>query len=112
MQKTPWVLAITVPAHGAKVTTNFLTEHKVTMLPFPPNSPDLTVLDYYVWGALDQYLDKEAPNGFDNVTALKGAIVRAVAALDPEKIKKALWSVRVRARKCVQQGGGVFEHLL
>jgi hypothetical protein len=34
------------PAHQAKLTTNFLNEHKVTLLPFPPNSPDLTVLDY------------------------------------------------------------------
>jgi hypothetical protein len=35
-----------------------------------------------------------------------------VARLDPEMIKKAVWSVRARARKCIQQDGGVFEHLL
>ena len=82
------------------------------MLPFPPNSPDLTVLDYYVWSAIDQQLDKEAPDGFENVTVLNGAIVRAVASLDKETIQKAVRSVRARARKCIQQDGDVFEHLL
>jgi len=45
------------PAHTARNTMEYLEKEKIDFIEpdmWPPNSPDLNLVDYTVWGALQQ----------------------------------------------------------
>ena len=55
---------------------------------WPPRSPDLTILDFYLWERLKQLVYKEdLPN---NVQVLKNRIRDAVASLTLEEIRNVI----------------------
>ena len=76
----------------------------------PPNSPDLSPLDYYAWDAVDQKVQSLGPK---NLPELKKCIVQAWGELNLDHLKKACttgWVKRLKA--CVINEGGRFEYAL
>lgn len=74
---------------------------------WPPRSPDLTILDFYLWGRLKQlvYMDN-VPN---NVEVLKNRIRDAVASLTLEEIRNSYKELRLRVELCAERGGDLIE---
>uniref|UniRef100_A0A914DSQ5 Uncharacterized protein n=1 Tax=Acrobeloides nanus TaxID=290746 RepID=A0A914DSQ5_9BILA len=73
---------------------------------WPPRSPDLTPLDFWVWSHLKQQIFTQdfRPRTIDE---LKDAIRRAVAELneDEEVRVRVFGEFRRRLEKCVRRGG-------
>lgn len=77
---------------------------------WPPRSPDLTPLDYYVWGHLKQNVYRTPVL---NVEELRNRILTACEILRDElNLKATVREFRKRLRKCIRVNGGHFEHLL
>lgn len=78
---------------------------------WPPRSPDLTVLDYYLWGHMKQIVYSEEVNTREE---LRQRIVEASNQIrnDGETIRKAVRHLLVRCRKCIEVGGGHIENLI
>ena len=78
---------------------------------WPPRSPDLTPLDFCLWGWLKDEVYKEKANTREEL------IVRIMnnAALIKERqddLRRATHGVVKRIRKCIAVGGGIFENKL
>ncbi|XP_070531446.1 histone-lysine N-methyltransferase SETMAR-like [Cardiocondyla obscurior] len=76
---------------------------------WPPRSPDLTPLDYFLWGHIKNLVEPQR-NG--TVNEVREAIVAAFATITPHMVYQATQDVVRRARLCVQQRGGHFEQFL
>lgn len=78
---------------------------------WPPRSPDLNPLDFYLWGHLKS-LVYSSP-----VPDLESLRNRIVASCEDIRNTPGVWdrvrrSMRHRCEVCIQAGGGHFEHLL
>ena len=78
---------------------------------WPPNSPDLNPLDFYVWGAMLDKYENHNPKP-KNTTELKATLQDIWNELPQEQIELAILSVRKRLTACVNAAGSHFEHLL
>jgi len=78
---------------------------------WPPNSPDLSPLDYHVWGAmLERYKPfQPKPNTIDK---LKKVLQTIWDDLPQNSINKNILSFVKRLRACVKAWGEHFEHVL
>jgi len=76
---------------------------------WPPRSPDLTPLDFFLWGHIKEYVYQTPVNDREE---LHMRIMEAFATVTPEMIRNAGRSLIRRARLCIQLGGGHFEHML
>lgn len=75
---------------------------------FPPRSPDLTVLDYYLWGRIKDIVYTRRPTTREDMME---RIRTAMASLEPAEIRRAVDCFRGRIRLCAQQNGAHLEHL-
>lgn len=100
------------PSHGSASTTTWLKKQGVTVLALPPNSPDLNVLDYAIWGILDGMLDAMHPNGTKTEAQLRGAIVKACSMISHDTLVASVRQLRKRCALCIAADGGAFEHWL
>ena len=80
---------------------------------WPPNSPDLNHLDYYVWGDVGGLSVPQAPSKTKVNHELEEALQVIWDGLPQKPIDKAVKfkSFSKRLTKCVKAGGGHFEHL-
>ena len=78
---------------------------------WPPNSPDLNPLDYYVWGAMLHKCQQFVPKP-RTVAELRAMLEVIWNDLPHESIQKAILAFRKRLQACCQSEGGHFEHLL
>jgi len=78
---------------------------------WPPRSPDLTPLDYYLWGHMKTLVYEIK---VDSRAALCHSIFAAAEHIrnHPANIASATQSLLMRAEKCIATGGGHFEQLL
>lgn len=80
---------------------------------WPPRSPDLTVLDFALWGIIKQdvYKDRDPP---ENIHELQQRIIDAFERLKnkPQVLKSMHRETIRRCRKCLQVNGDHFEQLL
>jgi len=76
---------------------------------WPARSPDLTPLDFFLWGVIKDIVYRQKPTTRED---MKGRICEAIRSLDPAQIRRATRSVRKRAQKCVKAQGQHFEHKL
>ena len=75
---------------------------------WPPRSPDLTPLDFFLWGYLKSVVYAKHPKSLDE---LKQQIATACADLNQNRsiLDKALVAVKKRLERCVEHGGGHVE---
>lgn len=79
--------------------------------PWPPRSPDLNSLDYFLWGHLKTlvYLTP-----IQNEQELRNRIIDSCRTIQntPGIFQRVRESMRRRLDACIQAGGGHFQHLL
>lgn len=103
------------PPHYSAQVTNYLNQRYPNKwigrngpIPWPPRSPDLAILDFFLWGTLkNQVYIRE----YDTVEQLREAVEDAISRLDRRKIKKAVNSIVKRCTLCINQNGNLFEYL-
>ncbi|KAJ8934422.1 hypothetical protein NQ318_015450 [Aromia moschata] len=74
---------------------------------WPPRSPDLTILDFYLWGRLKQIVYREPLENDEE--QLKTRIQNAVKSLSIEEIRNSFNEFRARIEICAVKGGTLFE---
>lgn len=77
-------------------------------VPWPARSPDLTCMDYYLWGRIKDIVYQTAPTSKEN---MKDRIRGACEQISREELIHALENFPKRIEKCMEVGGGHFEHL-
>ena len=103
------------PPHRRRVVTERLAElfgDRVIALnrpvEWPPRSPDLTPLDFFLWGHLKSKVHTTPPRDLDDLQQRVTAEV-AVVRQDAAMIRRAVYDMRRRAEVCVQRDGGHVE---
>lgn len=106
------------PAHNAQVVRRFLEEnfgdHLITTngpIRWPPRSPDLSVLDFFLWGYLK---NKIYTVQFQTIEELRAAVEREFRVLqaNPLTILNSLRRIRKMCEMCVRHHGDQFEQFL
>lgn len=106
------------PSHKAEETQNFIRDNvpdfiEVDISPqrnngmWPPNSPDLNVLDYTIWSILKADACSKPHQSID---ALKKSLVAAWNRIPQEVIDRAVDAFPKKLQKCIAAGGGHFEN--
>ena len=97
------------PAHTSHLVQNWLSDN-VDMLWWkefwPPNSPDLNPLDFYVWGVVERVTNKSR---HPNVASLRAAIEAAFTDMDCDALKRTCARFRPRMEAVIQASGGYIE---
>lgn len=97
------------PSHTAGTTQEWLAENfhdHVTPNIWPPSSPDLNPLDYYVWGVVERETNKHAHNTKDS---LKAAIGDVMANINKDHLINACSRFRSRIEAVIEAEGGFIE---
>lgn len=76
---------------------------------FPPRSPDLTVLDFFIWGYVKSRIFFRSPQTPEQMEL---AITEAFAEITPEMLSNARKNFMRRVALCLEGDGRHFEHLL
>ena len=76
---------------------------------WPARSPDLTPLDFFLWGYLKS---KVYANDPQDPKALKSAIKKEVRLISKETCQNVIREVQKRADLCLSRKGGLLEHVL
>lgn len=104
------------PAHYAARVRAYLNETfpnrwigRRGHIEWPARSPDLTPLDFFLWGYLKSKVYVNRP---DNLDTLKERIRREVRAITPEIIRNVQGEFIDRLGYCQVQNGAHFEHLI
>jgi transposase len=96
------------PAHRAKTTVKWLTRLVKIILNWPPNSPDLSVIEN-VWGILKHRVAARRPQ---NVAELTRYVLEEWENLDQRIINDLIESMNQRFDWCIQENGKSIGHLL
>ena len=97
------------PAHTSHLVQNWLSDNVDMFWSkefWPPNSPDLNPLDYYVWSVVERASNKSR---HPNEASLKAAITEAFQEMDKEQMKRACSRFRPRMEAIIAAGGGYIE---
>ena len=106
------------PAHYSRLVREYLHASfpnrwlgRLGPVAWPPRSPDLTPLDYYIWGHMKTLVYETK---VDSRAALRDRIFAVAEQIrnHPDRIASAIQSLLIRAEKCLANGGGHFEQLL
>lgn len=80
---------------------------RFSQYPWPARSPDLTPLDFFLWGHLKNEVYKRRP--FINIQDLEHKIRICCLAISPSTIRKALQEFSRRTIKCIEREGRLVE---
>lgn len=102
------------PAHSTLIIREWLNEHfgerwigKYGSLEWSPRSPDLSIMDFFVWGRIKQIVySQQLPNDID---ILKNCIRDAINSITIEEVRAAFTAFRKRIEKCADKGGALIE---
>lgn len=104
------------PPHFARTVRNYLNEvfpnrwiGRRGAIEWPARSPDLTPLDYFLWGYLKSKVYFNRPN---NIADLKVRITEEINKITPEVIQNVVREFQYRLGYCQEVNGGHFEHLI
>jgi len=104
------------PPHYALPVRNWLNERfpdrwigRRGAIEWPPRSPDLTPLDFFLWGHLKTVVYKNQP---ENILDLKCKIVEACQQITREMFENVREAFEQRLYHCLTNNGAHFEHLL
>jgi len=111
-----WFMQDGAPPHYANIVRNFLNQRfpgrwigRRGPVEWPPRSPDLNPLDYFLWGYLKSEVYRNRPRTID---ALRENIIAACGQITPVMLQNVLESWPQRLRHCITAGGMQFEHLI
>ncbi|PSN49176.1 hypothetical protein C0J52_10906 [Blattella germanica] len=75
---------------------------------FPPRSPDLTHMDFYLWGTMKDEVYRRKPRTLEE---LRQEITAACAAISIETLTNVVAATAHRSVICLDANGQHFEHL-
>lgn len=76
---------------------------------WPARSPDLTPLDYYLWGMLK---NKVYVNNPQTISELKFTILNEIALINGNELKNVFENLKTRLDLCIEEDGGHFQQLI
>lgn len=76
---------------------------------WPPRSPDLTPLDFFLWGHLKSVVFKTQP---DSIEQLQQRIVQECRAISPETLENVRKQFEYRLYLCLEKNGTHFEQFI
>jgi hypothetical protein len=76
---------------------------------WPPRSPDLTPLDFFLWGHLKSVVNEPPP---ENLAVLRTRILNECQKITPQQLRNVRRSFEARLYYCQEVGGSQFEHLI
>lgn len=106
------------PAHFSRVAREILNERypnrwigRGSPIPWPARSPDLTPLDFFLWGHMKNLVYATPVESEQDLVA---RIVAAAGEItdNPQIFEGVRQSLERRCRLCINQNGSHFEHLL
>jgi len=106
------------PAHNIVAVTQYLNERfdfwigRFGPFRWPPNSPDLTVLDTFLWGFLKDKLNDERQLTVNRIREKITTEIEILNGRNQGIILAAIEKQKRIYRKCIQENGGHVEHLL
>lgn len=89
------------PAHSAKTTGKWFTDHGITVLNWPANSPDLNPIEN-LWDIVKRKLSDTRPNTLDE---LKAAFEASLASITPQQCHRLIASVPHRIEAVISAKG-------
>ena len=102
--------------HTSNIAIEWLQKHfcgrvvsRKTEHPWPAHSPDLTPLDFYLWGYLKSRVYQGSPKTLQD---LKTAIGREIRRIPHETRVRVMAEVKHRADLCQSRNGRHLEHVL
>jgi len=111
-----WFMQDGAPPHYATIVRNFLDERypdhwigRRGPVEWPPRSPDLNPLDYFLWGFLKSEVYRNRPRNINDLTT---NIRAACQLITPEMIQNVQGSWQMRLRHCIAAEGRQFEDLI
>ena len=106
----PWVWQQDLaPAHKSKETQAWLQKEWYDFVAFsywPPSSPDLNQLDYFVWSYIENIINMTSRN---TRASLITVICRVFAELPPAFVEKACSQVWIHIEAAIEAEGGYIE---
>lgn len=106
------------PPHTARVVTQYLDEifpgrwiGRGGPILWPPRSPDLTPMDYSLWGWFKSDVYRQKPLTRDDLIA-RIFIAATRIRERQDSLHNITRNLRERVVKCVNVQGGIFEHLM
>lgn len=109
-----WIQQDGAPAHNANMVKNYLNDQFESKwigtngpVKWPPRSPDLTPLDFFLWGHIK---DVAYTNQSTSLIDLKNRITEACNNITQDILKSTTISIMNRYQKCVARHGGHFEN--
>lgn len=105
------------PAHYSLEVRQFLSENFDVwigrgvggFLPWPARSPDLTPLDFFLWGYVDGKLYEIGPNC---IQELKEHVQNILNDISTATLERVMEQLLVRMRTCIRVNGKHFEHFI
>lgn len=114
-----WFQQDNCPAHTARIVRQYLHQtfpnRIITSggtIAWPPRSPDLAPLDFFLWGYIHQQIhtyDHQRPNNLDE---LRQKLIDSANSVTPEMLSNVRNEFYYRICHCQELRGGIFEHLL
>ena len=101
-----------VPAHCAHATVEYLlqaTPEFISSDLWPPNSPDLKLVDYKIWGCVQERMYQKP---ICDVDQLKQHLVKVWSDVQQTVVNVAIGEWRKRLRACVRAKGHHFDALI
>ena len=104
------------PPHYAAIVRDFLDQEYVNRwiggggpITWPPRSPNLTKLDFFLWGYVKELVYHEPPTTMEN---MQDRIRVAFQLVNNQMLTKVEDSFVKRLRSCIHQNGQHIEHVL
>lgn len=111
-----WMQHDGAPAHSARQVQLFLDQHFANRwigrggpVSWPARSPDLTKIDYFLWGFVKSEVYRTPPTTPED---MRNRITLAFQKITPQMLTRVEQAFQKRVRLCLQQNGEHFEHLL
>lgn len=79
------------------------------LMDWPPRSPDLNMLDFFLWGVLEHRVHIQEHSSIED---LSNAIAIEIDGIQPYVLVRVHQNLLKRLRKCIEVNGQLFEHLL
>ena len=111
-----WYQLDGAPAHFTLPVRQWLDQHfpgrwigSGGPVAWPARSPDLTPLDFFLWGSMKEKVYQTEIASREELVAKINEAAMEIRQQDVDHVQREL---RRRAAACVRAGGGHFEHLL
>lgn len=111
-----WFQQDGAPPHYSRIVRDYLNNifpnrwiGRRGVIEWPARSPDLTPLDFYLWGYLKSKVYFNKP---ENIEQLKNRIRAEIQQIQPQTLNEVLREFQDRLAYCQEVNGQQFEHLI